>query len=53
MSYEHGELLLYQSDDGKNVVDVRPTLLIASSDPAQKDFLIRLVINLLVDDKVC
>lgn len=28
------------------------TLLIASSDPAQKDLLIRLVINLLVDEKI-
>jgi len=27
------------------------TLLIASSDPTQKDLLIRLVINLLADDK--
>jgi prophage maintenance system killer protein len=37
--------------DFDNKALVALTLLIASSDPAQKDLLIRLVINLLADDK--
>jgi len=38
--------------DFDNKALVALTLLIASSDPSQKDLLIRLVINLLTDEKV-
>ena len=59
MTYKQDGIILYRSDDGQATVDVRLqdetvwltlTLLTAAIDPARKDLLIRLMVNLITEE---